>query len=100
MKYGREMEDKPRQFYATIMQPSRENFTVETTVEKPLLVASPDGLTECSCHRQGLVEIKCPYKYRNGLQNFGKIKISQLKRMGKSRKNINTLPKFKVKWKY
>lgn len=91
LNYGREMEDKARQFYATIMQSSHDNFTVETTglhvhVEKPFLGASPDGLTACSCHGQGLVEIKCPYKYRNGLKNFGKDKDFPVEENGKIKK--------------
>ncbi|XP_041376830.1 uncharacterized protein LOC121389299 [Gigantopelta aegis] len=30
----------------------------------PHLGSSPDGLVSCSCHDKGLVEIKCPFKYR------------------------------------
>ena len=49
LKYGREMEEKARQFYASLMQSYHENFTVEITglhidVEKPFLGASPDGM--------------------------------------------------------
>ena len=76
------------------MQSSHENFTVEITglhvdVEKPFLGASPDGLTTCSCHGQGLVEIKCPYKNRNRLQNFGEDKDFPVEKAGKiSKKQI------------
>ena len=31
------------------------------------LGASPDGLIQCECHGKGVLEVKCPYKYRNGL---------------------------------
>jgi len=34
------------------------------------LGASPDGLVECTCHGQGLVEIKCPYSYEKGLDGW------------------------------
>ncbi len=30
----------------------------------PFLGASPDGLVDCVCHEQRLLEIKCPYKFR------------------------------------
>lgn len=31
----------------------------------PYLGASPDGVVSCDCCDSGLLEIKCPYKYRN-----------------------------------
>lgn len=33
--------------------------------ELPHLGASPDGLVSCKCCGEGLIEIKCPYKYRD-----------------------------------
>lgn len=31
----------------------------------PFIACSPDGLISCSCCEEGVLEIKCPYKYRN-----------------------------------
>ena len=31
----------------------------------PLIGVSPDGIRICDCHEPKLVEVKCPYKYRN-----------------------------------
>ena len=31
---------------------------------KQIYPASPDGLVSCSCHGNGILEIKCPYKYK------------------------------------
>ena len=31
----------------------------------PHLGASPDGIIECDCCGEGLIQIKCPYKYRD-----------------------------------
>ena len=36
--------------------------------------ASPDGVTSCDCHGKGVLEIKCPYKFRNGLKDYMKSK--------------------------
>ena len=33
-------------------------------MEYPHLGATPDGLIECECCGLGIIEIKCPYKYR------------------------------------
>lgn len=31
----------------------------------PVFAASPDGVRNCLCHGEGLVEIKCSYKHRD-----------------------------------
>jgi len=28
------------------------------------MAASPDGIVNCVCHGQGILEIKCPYTHR------------------------------------
>ena len=38
----------------------------------PHLGASPDGRVDCACCGSGVVEIKCPYKYRH-------VKIEEIK---------------------
>ena len=37
---------------------------LHVNVEYPHLGATPDGLIECECCGLGIIEIKCPYKYR------------------------------------
>lgn len=38
--------------------------------KRPFLGATPDGIVDCSCCGRGVIEIKCPYKYRDsGLQS-------------------------------
>ncbi|XP_047140341.1 uncharacterized protein LOC124815619 [Hydra vulgaris] len=73
--YGREMEDKARCFYIKLLKKNHNNFKLETTgihiqASYPYLGASPDGIIQCTCHNKGLVEIKCPYKYREGLNGW------------------------------
>ena len=36
---------------------------------KPYISSSPDALSSCDCCSDGIVEIKCPYKYRHGLKS-------------------------------
>ena len=37
---------------------------LHVSVQYPHLGATPDGLVECECCGPGLIEIKCPFKYR------------------------------------
>lgn len=53
-----------------MMSSQHSNFTVtqsglHVSVEYPFLGASPDGIVSCSCCGTGLLEIKCPFKYRD-----------------------------------
>ena len=34
------------------------------------LGASPDRTVNCSCHVRSVVEIKCPYNYKNGFEGW------------------------------
>ena len=42
------------------------------SIEYPMLDASPDGLVQCMCCGEGLVEIKCPYTLRES-SDFGQL---------------------------
>ncbi|XP_039513627.1 uncharacterized protein LOC120469007 [Pimephales promelas] len=70
--WGRDMEDTARRQYTEIMKTQHHNFDVElcgvvVRPDKPHLGASPDGMAHCTCCGKAAVEIKCPYKYRDGL---------------------------------
>ena len=47
-------------------------------IENPFLGASPDGFVECKCHGAGVLEIKCPFKFRNGLDGWKEDKGSPI----------------------
>nr|XP_047146120.1 uncharacterized protein LOC105849547 [Hydra vulgaris] len=47
-----------------------ETTGIHIQASYPYLGASPDGIIQCTCHNKGLVEIKCPYKYREGLNGW------------------------------
>ena len=34
------------------------------------MITSPDGIIVGDCHETGLLEIKCPHKYRSGLEDW------------------------------
>ena len=36
----------------------------------PYIEAGPDGIVCCSCHRESLLEITCPFKYRENLKGW------------------------------
>ncbi|XP_065919203.1 uncharacterized protein [Dysidea avara] len=70
IRWGVQNESVARVQYASIMSAEHNNFTCNLTglwinSLYPHLGVSPDGVTSCSCHGQGLLEIKCPYSARN-----------------------------------
>ena len=36
----------------------------------PCLGATPDRIALCNCHGKGVLEIKCPYKYKDGFESW------------------------------
>ena len=71
--WGRSMEETARQAYNALMAESHEGFSVShcglvLRPSDPHLGSSPDGITKCTCCGKGVLEIKCPYKYRDGLE--------------------------------
>jgi hypothetical protein len=72
IKWGVDNEPTAKVNYCEYMSAVHQNFRFENTglvlsSDSPFIAASPDGLAKCDCHGVNLVEIKCPYKYRNDL---------------------------------
>ena len=75
LKYGREMEERARENYCALVGPYHSNFAITKTglhinADYPHLGASPDGIIDCDCCGNRLVEIKCPRKYSAGLEGW------------------------------
>lgn len=73
--WGRSMEGTARQCYLNHMKTQHANFQLRAVglvvkEQEPYLAATPDGIFSCSCCGEGAVEIKCPYKYRDGLEGY------------------------------
>ncbi|XP_030253461.1 uncharacterized protein LOC115569598 [Sparus aurata] len=71
--WGKNMEETARQAYTAFMSQSHPEFSISSCglvvqPSEPHLGSSPDGIARCTCCGKGVVEIKCPYKYRNSLQ--------------------------------
>lgn len=70
INWGRVNEANARQDYKERKQATHTNFTCTMSgliinPSYPHLGASPDGLIDCSCCGEGLLEIKCPYSVRS-----------------------------------
>ena len=68
--WGREHEADARSAYATIAAPAHDNFTLTecrliVNEQCQYLAASPDGLILCRCCGKGVLEIKCPFAFRD-----------------------------------
>lgn len=71
--WGREEEEIARKCYSKEVNKTHQNVKISLCgfviqPDEPHLGASPDGKVVCSCCGEGVLEIKCPYKYREGLQ--------------------------------
>ena len=74
-QYGIKMEPIAKQYYVNEESCKHKNFSTNEVgflvkSNQPFLGASPDGLVNCSCHGKRVLEIKCPYTYRNGLNEW------------------------------
>ena len=71
-KWGISNESKAREAYQFSIADQRLNLSVadsglHISENWPFLGASPDGLVFCEYCGKGLCEIKCPYKYKDGM---------------------------------
>ena len=75
MQYGKESEPKTFKKLCEVMETKHKKLTVRSTGlhinEKfPYIWASPDGLTDCDYHGKGVLEIKCPITFKDGLSLY------------------------------
>ncbi len=70
-QHGKDMEPIARKQFILEQSEHHTEFKVSDSglvvdADKPYLGASPDGIVCCSCHGKGVLEIKCPYNYKDG----------------------------------
>jgi hypothetical protein len=70
VKWGREKEIKGFDAYFDAEKRKHTNFSLKKaglfiSTSDPYLGCSPDGIVECDCCGKGVLEVKCPYKFRN-----------------------------------
>ena len=90
--YGREIEAVAKKNYTDLVKKYHESLMVYSTglhinVKYPHYGASPDGIIVCDYHGKGLLEIKCPHQYRNGLEGWQDDKSSPLDESGQIKKD-------------
>ena len=75
LNYGKQNQSRARKLYQQNSEKHHNCFVIEATglhlrSDVPFIGASPDALIECKYHGRGLLEIKCPYKYRAGMKDW------------------------------
>ena len=70
LKWGRDQESLAVKQYLSTIQDKHDNFKYRSSgltinTHYPFIGASPDGHIYCECCGNGLIEVKCPHKYRN-----------------------------------
>ena len=73
--YGKKMESVARDMFFETESKMHDAFEVKQSglvidADIPCLGATPDGIVSCRCHGKGVLEIKCPYKYREGFEGW------------------------------
>ena len=68
--WGKEKEEAALQEYVSTQGHYHEGFKMEGSglwvcCEAPYMAGSPDGLVGCVCCGRGVVEVKCPYVFRD-----------------------------------
>nr|XP_047128389.1 uncharacterized protein LOC124809027 [Hydra vulgaris] len=74
-QYGKKMECFAKNTFCEIQLKKHNNFVFvdsgfHVMVDLPFLGATPDEIFTCSCHGKGILEIKCPFNYKNGFINW------------------------------
>lgn len=74
INWGRVHESNAQMEYTNHMKSRHRNFSISPAglflnAKYPYLGASPDGVVLCDCCGLGLLEIKCPFKYRDTALN-------------------------------
>jgi hypothetical protein len=69
LKWGRENESVAVQEYLSVTEDKHANFMYSSSglvisILHPFLGASADGRISCECCGDGIIEVKCPFKYR------------------------------------
>ena len=69
LKWGRNNEHRAKKEYSKMMEADHIDFSILCSglwlnTDYPHLGATPDALVSCSCCGEGLLEVKCPYKYK------------------------------------
>ena len=70
IKWGTDNEDKARDQYVRIKSEEHESFECRHSgflidEKRPYIGASADGIATCNCCKPRVLEIKCPYKYKD-----------------------------------
>ena len=72
LKWGRQNEAIAREQYIAQHSQQHTNLQVQLcglhiSTDHPYLAATPDGIVSCDCCGEGLLEIKCPFKYKDDI---------------------------------
>ena len=71
INWGRDKESVARDNYLHDMSSRHQDMEVieaglSISKASPYLAASPDGIIKCTCHGTGVLEIKCPFRFKDG----------------------------------
>lgn len=85
--YGTQMEDEARKAYTQEINLKHKSVQVKQNglfikQDKAYTAASPDGLVDCTCCGEGLLEIKCPFSIANSPPNQSNLPYLKANKQG------------------
>ena len=74
-EYGKETEQFAKQKFHEMEGNNHKDFQLnrvglQVDADYPFLGATPDGLVTCSCHGLAVLEVKCPYNFKESLDGW------------------------------
>lgn len=73
--HGNKFEPEAIESFRRQQADQHEDFSIErcglvVCPIEPCFGASPDGIVQCRCHGKAVLEVKCPYKYKDSLDGW------------------------------
>ena len=92
--HGKITEPKARKYYYDVQKYSHRNLQVKDSgflvnATYPFLGGSTDALISCSCHPRKVLEIKCPFTYKDSMANWQQDSNFPIKEDGEMKKKHN-----------
>jgi hypothetical protein len=102
IKWGEDHKNQARKCFSSLLNSDHQNVEwclsgLVVSKERSYIGGSPDGIVSCLCCGEGVLEIKCPFKYRNSWEGCENDKTFCLDKDGKIKYNMLIITRYSFK---